>query len=232
MTTVAETFAQPAEAPPQAIQKMRIFLADDHEVVREGLAALLEKAGTFEIAGQCGDGRMVVDQVLSSTPDVVVLDLRMPGLNGMDICRQLVRKTPRTPVLILSMEDQEEFVIRALRTGARGYLLKESAGTDLVEALRAVAAGQAYLGPKINPAILARVRSPEAQADPYDRLTPRERQVLELIAEGKKNQEIAEMLGRSVKTVDTHRTRLMHKLGIRHATMLVKYAWNRGIGLA
>jgi len=207
--------------------RTRVFLADDHAVVREGLAALVEKTGHFEVVGQCGDGLRVVQQVVDTRPDVVVLDVQMPGLNGVDICRELSRQLPEAAVLILSMHDNEEFIVRALENGAKGYLLKESAGTELAEAMRTVAAGKRYLGPGVPRSVLTRLH--QERCDPYERLTTRERQVLQLIAEGRTNRKAAEALGLAVKTVDTHRMRLMRKLNIHDQTTLVKFAVNRGI---
>lgn len=207
--------------------KKRVFLADDHAVVREGLAALVEKTGQFEVVGQCGDGLTAVDEAVAAAPDVVVLDVAMPGLNGIDVCRELGRKLPAAAVLILSMHNGEEFVIRALENGAKGYLLKESAGEELADALRTVAAGQRYLGPGISGAVLTRLH--KGSVDLYELLTTRERQVLQLIAEGNTNKKVAEVLSLAVKTVDTHRMRLMRKLRIHDQTSLVKFAVARGI---
>lgn len=224
--------SEPLESPGANASpaRIRVVLADDHAIVREGLALLLEEHGQFEVVGQCGDGRDVAALVEAACPDVVVLDIHMPGLNGIDVCGELVRRNRRTLVLMLSVRQEEPFVIRALENGARGYMLKESAGTEFTKALLAVAAGQTYLGPGIAPDVLTRLfRSPE---DPYDRLTPREREVLGLIAHGRTNPQIAEDLGLSVRTVDVHRSHLMHKLDIHDLTTLVKFAWNRGIGRA
>ncbi|MCY2931260.1 MAG: response regulator transcription factor [Planctomycetota bacterium] len=207
--------------------KKTVFLADDHALVREGLAALVEKTGQFTVVGQCGDGLDVVEQVTAAAPDVVLLDVGMPGLNGIDICRELGRKAPASAVLILSMHDGEEFIIRALENGAKGYLLKESAGEELAEALRVVAEGRRYLDPAIPGALLAKLH--KGIGDPYEKLTTRERQVLQLIAEGNTNKKVAEALQLAVKTIDTHRMRLMRKLNIHDQTALVKFAVGRGI---
>ena len=206
---------------------IRVFLADDHEMVREGLAALLAKDGRFRVVGQCGHGLEVLPMVLETSPDVLILDITMPGLNGLDVCRDVVRKAKNTAVLILSMHDNEQFVARALEHGASGYLLKESAAAQLVEAVAAVARGDLYLGPGISRNILQRLSSGEK--DPYERLTTRERQVLQLIAEGKTSRAIACELGVAVKTADTHRMRLMRKLDIHNKTSLVKFALRKGL---
>jgi DNA-binding NarL/FixJ family response regulator len=156
-----------------------------------------------------------------------VLDISMPGLNGLDICRELKRKVKGTAVLILTMHDAEEFIADSLRHGASGYLLKESAADELTEAVRRVARGELYLGSGIPQSVLQRVG--RGDDDPYERLSTRERQVLQMIAEGKTNREIAESLGLAVKTIDTHRTRLMRRLNIHNRTSLVKFALRKGV---
>ena len=205
-----------------------IYLADDHAVVREGLASLLGgDGGRFTIIGQTGDGLAVLADVKRLKPQVVVLDITMPGLNGLDVCRDIVKRCDCTNVLILSMHSDPQFIVRAIEYGARGYLLKESATTQLREAVSAVACGELYLGPGVPRDILEQVT--KSHEDPYERLTSRERQVLQMIAEGKINRKIAKKLGLSVKTVDTHRMRLMNKLDIHDQISLVKYALRKGI---
>ena len=206
---------------------IRVFLADDHVMVREALAALLAKDERFRIVGQCGDGLEVLPGVQSTRPDVVVLDITLPSLNGLDVCRDLSRKCKGVAVLILSMHDNEQFIARALENGASGYLLKGSAAAQLTEAVAAVARGDLYLGPGIPRNVLDRLSSGEK--DPYELLTSRERQVLQLIAEGRTNRDVAKRIQVSVKTVDTHRTHLMQKLGIHDQTTLVKYALKKGL---
>lgn len=203
-----------------------VFLADDHTMVREGLAALVTKEPGFNVVGQCGEGLKVVDAVLELCPDVVILDVMMPGLNGLDICRELTKKAKGLAVLILSMYEDEQFIARALEYGASGYLLKESAAQQLAEAIRAVSRGELYLGPGIPRTVLDHMTD---HRDPYETLTTRERQVLQCVAEGKTNRQIAEELGLAVKTVDTHRMRLMRKLNIHDQTNLVKFAVRRGL---
>ena len=209
-------------------KKIRLFLADDHTLVRQGFAALFAKIPDIEVVGECGNGLNVIDGVFETKPDVVVQDLAMPGLNGVDVCRQLTRKAKGVAVLILTMYADEEFIVRSLENGANGYLLKEAAPDQLVEAVRTVARGDLFLGPGVPRSILSRLTS-RAEDDPYDRLTSRERQVFQLIAEGKTNRKIAEILGLSVKTVDTHRAHLMRKLDIHDQTSLVKIAIQKGV---
>ncbi|MFP4052574.1 MAG: response regulator [Phycisphaerae bacterium] len=208
-------------------QEIKVFLADDHVMVREGLAALVSEDPSIRVIGQAGDGLKVVDEVKRLSPDVVMLDVTMPGLNGLDVCREISRKCKNSAVLILTMHDDEQFIATALENGASGYLLKEAATDELCQAVRRVAEGELYLGSGIpKSAVMRAVRGNE---DPYDRLTTRERQVLQLIAEGKTNRAIAEELNLAVKTVDTHRSRLMRKLNIHDQTSLVKFALRKGI---
>ena len=209
-------------------EPISIFLADDHTLVREGLAALIAKVADMQVVGQCGDGLAVVDEVLAVLPRVVLLDLTMPGLNGLDICRQLVKKAKNSAVLVLTMHADEEFIVQALQNGASGYLLKEAAADQLAEAVRTVARGDLYLGTGVPKTVLNRLVKGR-DSDPYNLLTPREREVLHMIAEGKTSRSIAEKTGISAKTVETHRAHLMKKLKIHSQTALVKYALRRGI---
>ena len=209
-----------------ADETITLFLADDHTMVREGLAALATREPGFHVVGQCGEGLAVVDEVLRLCPDVVVLDIMMPGLNGLDVCRELTRKVKDAAVLILSMYEDEQFIARALEYGASGYLLKDSAPSELGDAIRAVSRGELFLGPGIPRTVLHHMSD---HRDPYETLTTRERQVLQCVAEGMTNRQIAEQLGLAVKTVDTHRMRLMRKLNIHDQTNLVKFAVRRGL---
>ena len=209
-----------------ADETITLFLADDHTMVREGIAALASKEPGFQVVGQCGEGLAVIDEVLRLCPDVVVLDIMMPGLNGLDVCRELTRKVKDAAVLILSMYEDEQFIARALEYGASGYLLKDSAPNQLGDAIRAVSRGELFLGPGIPRTVLHHMSD---HRDPYETLTTRERQVLQCVAEGMTNRQIAENLGLAVKTIDTHRMRLMRKLNIHDQTNLVKFAVRRGL---
>ena len=206
---------------------IKVFLADDHVMVREGLAALISHDPQIQIVGQCGDGLKVLEQVHAAQPHVVILDVMMPGLNGLDLCRELSRTAKTINVLVLTMCNDEQFIARSLEYGASGYLLKESAADQLIEAVRTVARGELFLGPGIHKGVLSRLGG--QNSDPHEKLTTRERQVLQLIAEGKTNRQISEELDVAIKTIDTHRSRLMRKLGIHDQTSLVKYALRRGI---
>jgi len=207
--------------------RMTVYFADDHTMVREGLTEVIARQNDLRIVGQARDGATALQEATKIKPDVVVLDIKMPGLNGLDVCRELVRRDRSVLVLILTMYDNEEFVVRALDSGATGFLLKESAAEDLVQAIRAVGRGDLYLDPGIPRSILGRVGG--GRANPYDRLTTRERQVLQLITESKTSREVAEELGLSAKTVETHRMRLMRKLDIHDQTTLVKFAIREGL---
>lgn len=208
-----------------------ILLADDHQVVRLGLRALLEAEADFKIVGEASDGLEAKALAERLQPDVLVLDLMMPGLNGMEVTRQTRQLSPRTRVIILSMQANEAYVLEALRNGASGYVLKQSNMAELVQAIRQVLEGRDYLSPEFTQrAIEAYKQKAEAAAqDPYDTLTTREREVLQLAAEGHTNPQIAEKLFLSPRTVEMHRSNLMRKLGLANQTELVRYALWRGL---
>lgn len=206
-------------------------LADDHQLVREGIRMLLESQPGFSVIGETSDGLQVADLVARLKPDVLVVDLVMPGLGGLDVAREVARRTPRTRIVILSMHSSDAFVVQALRSGASAYVLKDLSGADLVQAIRQVLAGRRYLSPPLSEnAIEAYVKRAEgAEVDIYDTLTSREREVLHLAAEGLSNPAIGERLGISPRTAETHRTHVMQKLGLRTRTDLILYAIKRGL---
>lgn len=208
-----------------------IVLADDHQVVRKGIRALLEMEQDFQVVGEAGDGLEAVHLTLRLRPDVLVLDLMMPGLNGIDVTRQVTKQAPQTRVVVLSMYAAEDYVLEALRNGASGYVLKDASISELVQAIRSVVMGRRYLSPPLaERAIDAYVRqTQESTLDPYETLTDREREVLHLAAEGLTSAEIAERLSLSPRTVENHRSNMMRKLGLRTQTDLVRYAIRRGI---
>jgi two-component system response regulator NreC len=209
---------------------IRLVLVDDHPVVREGVRALLESDSGFEVVGQADDGVEVVGLVERLHPDVVVLDLMMPGRSGLEVTRQLARQPAAPPVLILSMHDSEAYVTEAMRSGAAGYALKQAAAGELARGIRTVAAGERYLSPPLSErALETYIRPSHGQSDPHDALTPREREVLRLAAEGHGNAEIASRLFISRRTVETHRAHAMKKLGIRNPVELALYAVRQGI---
>jgi DNA-binding NarL/FixJ family response regulator len=208
----------------------RILLADDHQIVRQGLRAVLEGAGDFAVVAEVASGLDVAPLVEQARPDVLLLDLMMPGLNGLEVARQLHRKHPAVKIVILSMHSNESYVLEALRAGASAYVLKSGSSKEILEAVRAAAAGRRYLSPPLSErAIDAYAHRAEDAEDPYETLTTREREVLQMAAEGRSNQRMAEQLGISARTVETHRANLMHKLGLEGQTELVRYCIRRGI---
>ena len=209
------------------LKKIRILLADDHAVVRQGFRMILAAHPDMEIVGEAGDGRTAVEQAEKLHPDVVVMDVAMPGLNGIEATRRLAESAPHTRVLALSMHKDSVYVREMLRAGARGYLLKDSIDSDLIAAVRSVARGEAYLSPTISDGVLSDYR--RHVSDPLDLLTSREREVLQMIAEGKTNKDIASLLKLSVYTVDAHRGRIMEKLNLHSTSELVRFAMRSGI---
>ena len=211
---------------------VRIALADDHALVREGLRRIIEEQPGWEVVGEAADGREAVSQALELKPDVVIVDLAMPQLGGVDAIQQIVRRLPATRVLVLSMHADEVYVTRALKAGAHGYLLKDSAGTDLMRAVTAVSQNKSFFSPAVSKIMLddyVRQLSERGITDRYDTLSEREREVFQLIAEGRVNKEIAEILGLSPSTVETHRARIMEKLDVHSAVEIVLYAVRKGI---
>ena len=210
--------------------RVRVLVADDHALIRQGLISILKGHDEFEVVGQAGDGNEAVEQALATRPDVVVLDLGMPRLNGMEAARRIRKALPRTRILVLTMHDDEEYVLRTVRAGASGYLVKDGAASELVAAIRAVSAGQGYFGPQASRALAdSYERGDAAPEDPYERLTAREREVFQLLIEGRTNAQVAEILFISPKTVDNHRTHLMARLGVHSTAELIRFAARRGL---
>jgi two-component system, NarL family, response regulator NreC len=213
------------------MSKTTVVLADDHAIVRQGIRAVLEATSEFAVVGEVADGLQVPATVERLRPNVLILDLMMPGLNGLEITRQVRNRCPQTRVVILSMHADEAYVVEALRNGAAGYILKDASTTEVAQAVREVAAGRRYLSQPLSERAIE-VYAEKAQAAPldlYDTLTTREREVLQLCAEGYSSTEIAARLGISPRTADTHRANLMRKLGLQSQTDLVRYALRRGI---
>ena len=205
-----------------------VLLADDHAVVRDGLRALLEAQTDIEVVGDAANGREVLRLAQQLHPDVVVMDIAMPELNGVEATQQMHDAYPSTQVLILSMHSTTEHIFRALQAGARGYLLKDSAGAEVADAVRVVHAGRRYLSQKIAATVIDDYIAERHRTSPLESLSSRERQILQLVAEGKSSTEIAAILFLSPKTVDTYRSRLMHKLDIGDLPSLVKFAIQHG----
>ena len=211
---------------------IRILLADDHAVVRDGVRALLEKQPDMAIVAEAADGREAALLAKEHLPDVVVMDIGMPNLNGIDATRRILAAHPQTAVVILSMHRDESYVLRSLKAGARGYLLKDSLRSDILEAIRAVAQGRSYLTRKISRMMqedYIRELEQRGLEDSYDLLTDREREVLQLAAEGKPNKEIAGLLSIGLTTVETHRTHILQKLGLHSVPELILYAVRKGV---
>lgn len=208
-------------------RKITILLADDHSVVRQGFRRILESQQDMEIVGEAANGREALERASSLKPDIVVMDVAMPELNGIEATRRLSAASPRTRVLALSMHKDSVYVREILRAGARGYLLKDAIDADLLAAVRAVARGEGYLSPAVADAVLTDYR--QHVTDPIDLLTSREREVLQMIAEGRTNKEIAGTLNLSVYTVDAHRGRIMEKLNLHSTGELVRFAVRKGL---
>jgi DNA-binding NarL/FixJ family response regulator len=207
---------------------IRVVLVDDHAVLRDGLKALFSGARDMEVVGEAGDGREAIRQILQLEPDVAVMDIAMPGLNGIEAVRAIREHGSKTRILMLSMHSTSEFVFRALEAGADGYVLKQCAGMEVVTAVRSVQAGRRYLSRAISKTDLAAAQD-SAQASPLARLSTRESEVLQLVVEGKASAEIAGLLHLSPKSVDTYRNRVMKKLGTKDVTGLVKFALQHGL---
>jgi len=209
------------------MKRIRILLVDDHAVVRQGFKMILDAQSDMEIVGEAGNGREAVELAERLRPEIVVMDVAMPELNGIEATRRLFASTPHSRVIALSMHKDSVYVREILRAGARGYLLKDSGAGDLVAAIRAVASGESYLSPAVSNAVLDDYR--KHVTDPIDLLSSREREVLQMLAEGKTNKEIATVLNLSVYTVDAHRGRIMEKLNLHSINELVRFAVRSGL---
>lgn len=214
------------------MKKIRILLADDHKLMRSGLRLLIEQQPDLSVVGEAADGREAVALAKSLRPDVAVMDISMPNLNGIEAAQQITQSHAELAVIVLSMHPDESYVLRALKAGAKGYLLKDSAESDLITAVRAVARGKSFFSPAVSKVLLddyIRKLKRSGAEDAYDLLTPREREVLQLVAEGKSNKEVANLLNLSVYTVETHRSNIMQKLNLKGVPELTLYAVRKGI---
>ena len=211
---------------------IRVILADDHSVMRHGLRLILEQQEGFEVLGEACDGREAVNLAAALHPDVAVLDISMPNLNGIEATRQITAKQPNVAVVVLSMHADESYVLRALKAGARGYLLKESPESDFVSAIRSVNEGKSFFSPAVSRLLVedyVRQMQDRDIDDSYELLTPREREILQLVAEGKSNKEIANLLNLSLYTVETHRGNILQKLNLHSVPELILYAVRKGV---
>ena len=214
------------------MKKARVLLVDDHAVLRQGLKVLLSQEADIQVVGEAENGREALERIAELQPNVVVTDISMPGLNGIETTRQLRRQYPEIKVVVLSMHADEEYVFQVLNAGAAGYVLKQSDSIEILTAIRAVLADGSFLSPMISQTVIdgyiRNARNQDEQQDELTLLTPREREVLQLLAEGLSNREIAAQLSISVKTVETHRSNMMNKLEVKNKTELIKYALRRG----
>jgi two-component system response regulator NreC len=206
--------------------RVKILLADDHTIVRQGLKLILSAHSDLEVVGEAANGREAVELAEKLRPDIVLMDVQMPELNGIDATKKMVAANPRIRILVLSMHKESVYVREILKAGARGYILKDAIDTELLNAVRSVARGDGYISPAVSSALNDKVKDP---TNPVDMLSPREREVLLLIADGKTNKEIATRLNLSVYTVDSHRGRIMEKLNLHSAGELVRFAMKNGL---
>ncbi|HXJ96567.1 MAG TPA: response regulator transcription factor [Terriglobia bacterium] len=214
------------------MRPIRIVLADDHNIMRGGLRLLLERQPGFTVVGEASDGRQAVEQAEATKPDVVVLDIAMPNLSGIEAAARISEMLPHVAIVILSMHADESYVLRALKAGAKGYLLKDSAESDLIQAITAASNGKAFFSPEISRILVedyVREMGRRGAEDSYQLLTPREREILQLLAEGKTNKDIATLLNLSLYTVETHRRNIQEKLNLHSLAELILYAVRKGI---
>lgn len=209
---------------------VRVLIADDHTLVRESLVSLLQQDGDVLVVAQAADGLETVEKAIATRPDVVVTDISMPRLNGIEVVRRLREALPDTRVLVLTMHQEDEYVLQAVRVGAAGYMVKDSAASELLTAVHSLHAGRGYFGPQAAKALAEQLQHPERNlGDPYGQLTAREREVFHLIVEGLTTKEIARKLDISAKTAENHRARVLDKIGVRNTAELVRYALRKGL---
>ena len=208
--------------------KMKILVVDDHAIMRDGIGALLVLQDDVEIVGEAANGNEAVERARELSPDVVIMDIAMPGMDGLEATRRIVKKNPKVKVLVLTQYDNKEYILSAIKAGAAGFVPKRALGSELVSAIRAVYQGNSFLYPSAAAALIEDYRQ-QAEGDSYDSLTPREREILKLIADGHTSRQIADMLFISLKTVLGHRAKIMEKLDLHNRTELIKYAMRKGL---
>ncbi|HZF13030.1 MAG TPA: response regulator transcription factor [Thermoanaerobaculia bacterium] len=211
------------------MSRVRVLVADDHTLVRQGLVSLLVESGECEVVAEAADGLEAVEKARATRPEVAVVDLTMPRLSGLEAVRRIHEELPQIRVLALTVHEEEEYILPIVRAGASGYLVKDSAVSELLAAVRALHAGQGYFGPQAARVLAEQCRQPTSVEGPYGGLSPREREVFHLVVDGRTTKEIARDLGISAKTADNHRCRLMEKLGVHNTAELVRYAARRGL---
>ena len=211
------------------MRKIKILLVDDHAIMRDGIKALLSIYDDIEVVGEASEGREAIEMARELNPDVVVMDISMPGMDGLEVTRRLTKRNPGMKVIILTQHDNREYILSAIKVGAAGYIPKKALGADLVSAIRAVHSGDSFLYPSAAKALMDDYRKQAEQPDIYESLTEREREILKLIAEGLTSRDIANALYISQKTVQGHRTKIMEKLDLHNRTELIKYAIRKGL---
>ncbi len=208
--------------------KIKLLIVDDHAIMRDGIRALLSIYNDIEVVGEASEGKEAIEKAQELAPDVIIMDIVMPGMDGLEATRRIIKKNPKVKILVLSQHDNREYILSAIKAGIVGYVPKRALGSELVAAIHALCQGDSYLYPSAATAVI-RDYLQRAEEEPYDRLTDREREILKLIAEGHTSREIADMLFLSLKTVLGHRTKIMEKLDIHNRTELIKYAMRKGL---